>query len=103
MLREYRTEQGFPPVSHKDKEGKLITGFYAGRTHDIIANTDCVLGVEENKEILLILSFPHKVYTSSPIITLVLAVLIFTDTLVIPDIFTNASPGYRGCKGKCGI
>ena len=34
------------------KEGELITGFYAGRTHSIIANTDCLLGVTENKEIL---------------------------------------------------
>ena len=27
-----------------DKEGKTVTGFYAGRTHSIIANTDCALG-----------------------------------------------------------
>ncbi len=46
----YRNKAQFPVGT--DKEGKLITGFYAGRTHDIIANTDCVLGVEENKEIL---------------------------------------------------
>ena len=38
-----------------DKEGNPITGFYAGRTHDIIANTDCALGVEQNKEILEII------------------------------------------------
>lgn len=35
-----------------DKEGNLITGFYAGRTHSIIANTQCFLGPEENQEIL---------------------------------------------------
>ena len=35
-----------------DKNGELVTGFYAGRTHDIIANTDCPLGAPENKEIL---------------------------------------------------
>jgi len=35
-----------------DKAGNVITGFYAGRTHDIIANTGCWLGVEENQEIL---------------------------------------------------
>lgn len=46
----YRNKAQFPVG--KDKEGRLITGFYAGRTHDIIANTDCVLGVAENKEIL---------------------------------------------------
>ncbi len=46
----YRNKAQFPVGT--DKEGKLITGFYAGRTHDIIANTDCALGVPENKEIL---------------------------------------------------
>ena len=46
----YRNKAQFPVG--KNKEGKLITGFYAGRTHDIIANTDCALGVTENKEIL---------------------------------------------------
>ena len=35
-----------------DKNGKLVTGFYAGRTHDIIPNTDCALGAPENKLIL---------------------------------------------------
>ena len=38
-----------------------MTGFYAGRTHDIIANTDCALGVEQNQEILeTILSFMEQ-------------------------------------------
>lgn len=46
----YRNKAQFPVGT--DKGGKLITGFYAGRTHDIIANTDCVLGVKENKRIL---------------------------------------------------
>lgn len=46
----YRNKAQFPVG--KDKEGRLITGFYAGRTHDIIANTDCALGVAENRDIL---------------------------------------------------
>ncbi len=46
----YRNKAQFP--IGEDKQGNLAAGFYAGRTHDIIANTDCVLGVEENKEIL---------------------------------------------------
>lgn len=46
----YRNKAQYPIGT--DKEGNLITGFYAGRTHSIIANTDCLLGVEENKEIL---------------------------------------------------
>lgn len=44
-----------------DKNGKLITGFYAGRTHSIVANTDCCLGPKENKIILeYILAFMEK-------------------------------------------
>lgn len=49
----YRNKARFPFGT--DKEGNPITGFYAGRTHDIIANTDCALGVEQNKEILEII------------------------------------------------
>lgn len=46
----YRNKAQFP-VGY-DREGNLITGFYAGRTHDIIANTDCALGAPENELIL---------------------------------------------------
>ena len=49
----YRNKAQFPFGT--DKEGNPITGFYAGRTHDIIANTDCALGVEQNQEILEII------------------------------------------------
>ena len=46
----YRNKAQYPIGT--DKDGAPIAGFYAGRTHSIIANTDCYLGVEENKEIL---------------------------------------------------
>ena len=46
----YRNKAQFP-IGY-DREGNLIAGFYAGRTHDIIANTDCLLGPAENKIIL---------------------------------------------------
>lgn len=46
----YRNKAQYPIGLSKD--GKIIAGFYAGRTHSIIANTNCYLGVEENKEIL---------------------------------------------------
>ena len=46
----YRNKAQFPFGT--DKEGNPVTGFYAGRTHDIIANTDCALGVPVNQEIL---------------------------------------------------
>ena len=48
----YRNKAQFP--IGVDKEGNLIAGFYAGRTHQIIPvpDRDCVLGVPENKVIL---------------------------------------------------
>ena len=49
----YRNKAQFPFGT--DKEGRPVTGFYAGRTHSIIANTDCALGVPVNREILKII------------------------------------------------
>ena len=46
----YRNKAQYPVGTNKD--GRIITGFYAGRTHSIIANTECYLGVPGNKEIL---------------------------------------------------
>ncbi len=46
----YRNKAQYPVGT--DREGNLITGFYAGRTHSIIANTQCHLGREENQQIL---------------------------------------------------
>ena len=46
----YRNKAQYPVG--KDKNGEVITGFYAGRTHSIIANTQCYLGVKENQDIL---------------------------------------------------
>ncbi len=46
----YRNKAQYP--MGMDKEGHIITGFYAGHTHSIIANTECYLGVLENKDIL---------------------------------------------------
>lgn len=46
----YRNKAQFP--FGRNKDGEIIAGFYAGRTHDIIGNDDCLLGVEENQEIL---------------------------------------------------
>ena len=55
----YRNKAQFP--FGYDKEGNVITGFYAGRSHNIIANTDCALGVEENKTVLeTILAYMKK-------------------------------------------
>ena len=46
----YRNKAQFP--IGRDKNGNIIAGFYAGRTHSIIANTNCALGVPENELIL---------------------------------------------------
>lgn len=52
----YRNKAQFPVGA--DKEGRLKTGFYAGRTHTIIENRDCALGVEENRRVLdIVLDF----------------------------------------------
>ena len=55
----YRNKAQFP--FGYDNEGNVVTGFYAGRSHNIIANTDCALGVEENKTVLeTILAYMKK-------------------------------------------
>ncbi len=46
----YRNKAQYP-IGY-DKNGNPVAGFYAGRTHDIVANTDCALGPAENQEIL---------------------------------------------------
>ena len=52
----YRNKAQFPVGT--DKNGRLIAGFYAGRTHTIIENRDCALGVAENKIVLdIVLDF----------------------------------------------
>lgn len=49
----YRNKAQFP--FGVDREGKVVTGFFAGRTHTIIPQEDCLLGVEENREILKVI------------------------------------------------
>ena len=56
----YRNKAQFPFGT--DKNGEIVTGFYAGRTHSIISNTKCYLGVEENEQILEIILAHLKKY-----------------------------------------
>lgn len=49
----YRNKAQYP--FGYSREGEIVTGFYAGRTHSIIANTDCLIGAPENKKILEII------------------------------------------------
>ncbi len=46
----YRNKAQFPVG--KSKDGRLIAGFYAGRTHNIIEQPDCMIGIEENSRIV---------------------------------------------------
>ncbi len=46
----YRNKAQYPVG--RNKEGKLIAGFYAGRTHEIIEAEDCLLGPSENREVV---------------------------------------------------
>ena len=54
----YRNKSQFP---FGRRNGKNITGFYAGRTHSIVEFDDCIIGIEENKTVLnIVLDFMEK-------------------------------------------
>ncbi|MCQ2492855.1 MAG: 23S rRNA (uracil(1939)-C(5))-methyltransferase RlmD, partial [Lachnospiraceae bacterium] len=60
----YRNKAQFPVGVNKD--GKLITGFYAGRTHSIIENTHCYIQAEVNEQILeIVMDYARKNHISS--------------------------------------
>ena len=60
----YRNKAQYPVGTGKN--GKPIAGFYAGRTHCIIENTDCLLGPESDGAILkTVLSFMEKYHISA--------------------------------------
>ena len=46
----YRNKAQYPVG--RDKDGNVVIGFYAGRTHCIIDNQDCAIGARENVKIL---------------------------------------------------
>lgn len=57
----YRNKAIYP--LGKDKNGELVSGFYASRSHNIIKVDDCLLGIEENKKILdIILEYMKSFY-----------------------------------------
>lgn len=56
----YRNKAQFPIGT--DDLGNPVAGFYAGRTHHIVANTNCVLGVAANEQVLKIVLGYMKEY-----------------------------------------
>ena len=60
----YRNKSQFPFGLNRD--GEIITGFYAGRTHAIVENEDCLLGKEVNRDILRIIKSFMKEYAIRP-------------------------------------
>lgn len=59
----YRNKAQFP--IGRDKEGKIVTGFYASHSHNIIPNRKCYLGVEINEKILdIVISFMEEYHIS---------------------------------------
>ena len=46
----YRNKAQFPVG--RDRDGRIVMGFYAGRTHSIIPCEDCLIGSEANKDLL---------------------------------------------------
>lgn len=60
----YRNKAQFPVGT--DSNGKIVTGFYAARTHNIISNQKCFLGVDINEKILdIVIAFMEKYQISS--------------------------------------
>ena len=60
----YRNKAQFP--IGRDKNGKLVAGFYAGRTHAIIDCRNCLLGDPVNETILKIVLSHMKKYHIDP-------------------------------------
>lgn len=60
----YRNKAQYPVGI--DRDGNPIAGFYAGRTHSIIANTECDLGRKENGEILKTILSYMKEFSVAP-------------------------------------
>ena len=60
----YRNKAQFPVGVNA--KGEIVTGFYAGRTHTIIANTNCALGAAVNEQILQnVLAYMKETNTSA--------------------------------------
>lgn len=60
----YRNKAQFPIGA--DREGNPVAGFYAARTHSIIPVEDCLLGVEQNRDVLAaVLAYMREEHVSA--------------------------------------
>ena len=60
----YRGKAQFPVG--RDRDGNVITGFYANHSHNIIPIDDCIIGAEEYTDIMRIIKDHMKHYDISP-------------------------------------
>lgn len=60
----YRNKAQFP--IGEDRSGEPVAGFYAGRTHSIVPNTNCLIQAEINREILEMILAHMKKYHIAP-------------------------------------
>lgn len=94
----YRNKAQFPVGT--DKAGNIIAGFYAGRTHSIIPNTDCLIQAAVNKEIVeRILSWmreyhiaPYDEKTHTGLLRHILTRVGFTTGQIMVCIVINGRP-----------
>lgn len=102
----YRNKAQYPVGTARN--GEPVTGFYAGRTHTIIPNTDCCLGREENKEILeKILAYlkenrvpAFNEETGKGLIRHILIRTGFDSGQIMVCLILNVGPGSKGGQGK---
>ncbi|MCD8108565.1 MAG: 23S rRNA (uracil(1939)-C(5))-methyltransferase RlmD [Clostridiales bacterium] len=60
----YRNKSQFPVGT--DTNGRIITGFYAERSHRIVPNRDCALGVPVNRDILdIVIAYMERYHVST--------------------------------------
>lgn len=115
----YRNKAQYPIGLSKDN--KIIAGFYAGRTHSIIANTNCHIGVKENQVILeTVIDYmneqgimPYDENTGKGIVRHVLirkgfstgeimvCLVINADSLKKSEVLINALSSIEGVKSIC--
>ena len=49
-----------------DRDGNIIAGFYGARSHNVVPIDDCLIGIEENKDILQLVISHMKKYNILP-------------------------------------